>query len=124
MLTAAVALPLLILLILKGSFFLFSCFVLLLCFLGLAEFFRMALPERKPEGTAASLLGALLPIAFIANDPLRLLFAVTAHALRPDDREHFRGERHPYVAGSRVGRICGGAKLERCNREQRARDQP
>ncbi len=81
MLTAAVALPLLILLILKGSFFLFSCFVLLLSFLGLAEFFRMALPERKLEGTAASLVGALLPLAFICHDPLRFLFAVTAFVL-------------------------------------------
>lgn len=77
MLTAAVALPLLILLILKGSPFLFTCFVLLLSFLGLDEFYRMSLPERKPEGRAASLAGALLPLAFLSPDPTRLLFAVT-----------------------------------------------
>jgi phosphatidate cytidylyltransferase len=81
LLTAAVALPLLILLILKGSFFLFSCFILLLSFLGLTEFFRMALPERKLEGTAAALIGALLPLALISHDPLRLLFAVTTVVL-------------------------------------------
>lgn len=81
MLTAGIALPLLILLILKGSFFLFSCFTMLLSFLGLTEFFRMALPERKLEGTAASLLGALLPIALISPDPLRLPFALTAFVL-------------------------------------------
>lgn len=81
MLTAAVALPLLILLILKGSLFLFSCFILLLSFLGLTEFFRMALPERKLEGTAAALIGALLPLPLISLDPLRILSAVTAVVL-------------------------------------------
>jgi len=66
-----VALPLLILLILKGSPFLFACFVLLLTFLGLTEFYGMALPERKLEGMLASLLGALLPLTMIGTDPLR-----------------------------------------------------
>lgn len=77
MLTAVVALPILIFLILKGSFFLFSCFILLLCFLGLTEFFRMALPARKLEGTAASLFGAFLPLALFPSDQMRLLSAVT-----------------------------------------------
>ena len=76
-LTAAVALPLLILLILKGSFFLFSCFIFLLCFLGLLEYYRMALPARRLEGLAAALAGALLPLAFLYHEPLRLLFVMT-----------------------------------------------
>lgn len=78
MLTAAVALPILILLILKGSIFLFTCFILLLCFLGLAEFFRMAIPERKLEGTVASLVGAFLPLAMFPPAGSRLLPALTA----------------------------------------------
>lgn len=76
MLTATVALPLLILLILKGGFPLFTGFILLLSFLGLTEFYRMALPERRVEGTAASLAGALLPLAFLSHDQLLPLFAV------------------------------------------------
>lgn len=75
-LTAAVALPLLILLILHGGYFLFCGFIILLSFLGLTEFYRMALPERRGEGMAASLAGALLPLALLFHDPLRLLFAV------------------------------------------------
>jgi len=77
-LTAIVALPLLILLVLKGSFFLFACFILLLSFLGLIEYFRMALPERKPEGMAASLIGAFLPLALVYHDPVRLISSLSA----------------------------------------------
>lgn len=73
--------PLLILLILRGSPFLFSCFILLLSFLGLTEFYRMALPERRVEGIAASLAGALLPLFFFSREPFRLLFAVTVLVL-------------------------------------------
>ena len=54
---------------------------MLLSFLGLTEFFRMALPERKLEGSAAALLGALLPVALVSPDPRRLLFAVTVFVL-------------------------------------------
>ncbi|HEY6873736.1 MAG TPA: phosphatidate cytidylyltransferase [Geobacteraceae bacterium] len=75
--TAAVALPLLILLILKGGVFLFTGFVLLLSFLGLTEFYRMALPEGKREGLAASLAGALLPLAFLYSDKVPFQFALT-----------------------------------------------
>lgn len=81
LLTAIVALPLLILLIFKGSFFLFACFTMLLSFLGLAEFFRMALPERQLEGSAATLLGAPLPLVLISPDPRHFLFAITTVVL-------------------------------------------
>ena len=77
------ALPLLILLILKGSPFLFACFVLLLTFLGLSEFYGMALPGRKLEGMLASLLGALLPLAMIGMDPLRLPGSLTLTGMDP-----------------------------------------
>jgi len=59
---------LLILLILKGSPFLFTSFVFLVALLGLAEYYRMALPERKIEAALASLAGAALPV--ILSNPL------------------------------------------------------
>lgn len=77
MLTAAIALPLLILLLLKGSFFLFAGFLLLLSLLGLFEFYRMALPERRGVGLAASFGGALLLLAFLSPDSFALLPALT-----------------------------------------------
>jgi phosphatidate cytidylyltransferase len=80
-LTAAVALPLLILLVLKGSYFLFSCFILVIAFLGLIEFYRIALPARKVEGMAAALVGALLPLVFLDRDQVHLLLAFTVLVL-------------------------------------------
>jgi len=74
--TAAVGLPLLILLILKGSYFLFTCFILLLSLLGLAEFYRMALPHRRLEGIAASLAGTLSILALLCHDQLQFLFVI------------------------------------------------
>jgi phosphatidate cytidylyltransferase len=76
-LTAAIALPLLILLILKGSLFLFNGFVLLLSLLGLIEFYRMALPERSGVGLFASSAGALLPLALLSSGSITLLPALT-----------------------------------------------
>src|SRR5512144_1524151 len=81
LLTAIVALPLLILLILKGGFFLFACFTMLLSFLGLAEFFRMALPERQLEVSAASLLEAPLPPEPTSPDQPHFLSAITTVVL-------------------------------------------
>lgn len=77
MLTAAIALPLLILLLLKGSFFLFVGFLLLLTLLGLLEYYRMALPERRGMGFAASIAGALLLLAFLCPDITIFLPAFT-----------------------------------------------
>ena len=73
--------PLLILFILKGTPFLFACFVMFMTFLGLTEFYRMALPDRKLEGWAASVAGALLPLALFSPDRQMLLFAVTLFVL-------------------------------------------
>lgn len=79
LITGAVALPLLILLILKGSYPLFAAFVVLLSALGLGEFYRMALPHRRIEGGAASLGGALIPVVLSAAD-LPGDFQTTAHS--------------------------------------------
>jgi phosphatidate cytidylyltransferase len=78
LLTALVALPLLILLILKGSYFLFTCFILMLSLLGLSEFYRMSLPARKLEGTFASIAGVAVPVALVFPGYLPFLAAVTA----------------------------------------------
>ncbi|WP_236685663.1 phosphatidate cytidylyltransferase [Geobacter pickeringii] len=56
------ALPLLILLVLKGGIFLFALFIVLLTVLGLGEFYRMALPERKIDGVVVSLAGGCIPL--------------------------------------------------------------
>jgi phosphatidate cytidylyltransferase len=66
-----VALPLLILLILKGSPVLFTSLVLLLSFIGLTEFYGMALPQRRFEGLLAAAVGAFLPCSLLpGSDPL------------------------------------------------------
>ncbi len=65
--------PLLILLILKGSYFLFACFVFLLSLLGLTEYYRMALPERRGVGLFASFAGAMLTLSFLSPENTTLL---------------------------------------------------
>lgn len=63
--TAAVALPLLILLILKADHRLFAAFIGVLSLLGLMEFFRMTLPGRAVENLPAALLGGLFAVGFL-----------------------------------------------------------
>jgi phosphatidate cytidylyltransferase len=70
-------LPPLILLILKGTIFLFACLILLLSLLGLAEFYQMALPARRWTGLLASFAGALLPLAILSSNRIALLPALT-----------------------------------------------
>ena len=77
MLTAAFALPLLILLIVKGGVVLFTGVILLISFLGLLEFYRMALPERGLAGMAASLAGGLLPLSFLYQQQFPLLLVLS-----------------------------------------------
>jgi len=77
LLTAAIALPLLILLVLKGTIFQFGCLVLILSLLGLEEFYRMALPGRRGVGHAASFAGALLPLCFLSSERAAFLPALT-----------------------------------------------
>ncbi len=71
------ALPLLILLVLKGGRDLFTGFVIVLSFLGLVEFYRMALPERREAGAAASFIGAFLPLTLLCPDSAAFLPALT-----------------------------------------------
>lgn len=52
--------------------------MLILSLLGLAEFYRMAIPGRRGAGLAASFCGALLPLAFLPPDRTLLLMALTA----------------------------------------------
>lgn len=75
--------PLLILLIVKGTPFIFTCLVFLLTALGLAEFYRMALPQRKAEGYAAAVAGSLVlvPLTFFATAPFLTLFALSTFVL-------------------------------------------
>ncbi len=81
-LTAIVALPLLILLIQKGSPFQFACLVLLLSFLGLTEFYRMALPQRRLEGGVVAVVGGLFPLLTLGGGCAdRLLVGLTTIVL-------------------------------------------
>ena len=51
--------------------------MLFLSLLGLAEFYRMALPERKGAGLAAAFAGSLLPLALLSHNRTTLLLALT-----------------------------------------------
>ena len=51
--------------------------MLLLTLLGLAEFYRMALPERRGVGLTASCAGALLPLALLSPEHFMLQPALT-----------------------------------------------
>lgn len=72
MLTAAVALPLLIALIVKGGIALFAAFITVVAFIGLSEFYRMVLPGRNVEAAAVALLGASLTVTPLYADALLL----------------------------------------------------
>lgn len=65
------ALPLLILLVLKGGVVPLICLVLLVSFIGLTEFYGMALPDRRLDGYLAAVVGAPLPLALLpGSDPV------------------------------------------------------
>lgn len=81
LLTAAIALPLLILLILKGGSVLFALFIAMVAGIGSAEFYRMTLPERRWEGTAIAFLGALIPILPLTCDHSLTMPALTLPVL-------------------------------------------
>ncbi|CAG0965410.1 phosphatidate cytidylyltransferase [Geobacteraceae bacterium] len=53
------------------SVFLFACFVFLVVLLGLSEFYRMALPDRKVVGQVASLSGALFTFVLASPESLQ-----------------------------------------------------
>lgn len=65
--------PIVTLIVLKGDTLLFACLLALLSSIGIAEFYRMALPERKLELWLAALAGsALIFIPLARNDKLIL----------------------------------------------------
>jgi phosphatidate cytidylyltransferase len=51
----------------KGSPFLFACFILLTVLLGLDEYYRMALPQRRLEGVAGAVAGTFLAASFLTS---------------------------------------------------------
>jgi len=64
-------LPIVILIILKGGTLLFACLLALFTAIGIAEFYRMALPERRLERWLAAMAGsALIFIPLADNDKL------------------------------------------------------
>jgi len=76
--TAAVLLPLLILFILKATPLYFVILIAVISFIGLDEFYRMALPERRLEGVVAAVWGALSICTIPFADGMLSLFALTA----------------------------------------------
>lgn len=70
-------LPLLILFILKSTVFQFSLLVSLLTLIGLDEFYRMALPNRRGEGRVAAVAGALAVFAVFSPDPVLPVMVLT-----------------------------------------------
>lgn len=65
--------PIVTLIVLKGDTLLFACLLALLSSIGIAEFYRMALPERKLELWLVALAGsALIFIPLARNDKLIL----------------------------------------------------
>jgi len=66
-------LPIIILLVLKGGTLLLACLLALFSAIGIAEFYRMALPERKLELWLAAFAGsALIFVPLAGNDKLVL----------------------------------------------------
>jgi len=66
-------LPVVILIVIKGGSILFACLVALFSAIGIAEFYRMALPERRLELPLAALSGsALIFLPLAGNDTLLL----------------------------------------------------
>ena len=69
-------LPIVILTVLKGGALLLACLLALLSALGIAEFYRMALPERKLELRLAALAGSALIFIPFAGDDKRILAGI------------------------------------------------
>ncbi len=71
MISAFILLPIIILIVLKGGTLTLACLLALLSAIGIAEFYRMALPERKLELRLAALSGsALIFIPFASDNKL------------------------------------------------------
>ncbi len=68
--------PIVILIILKGGVILFACLTALFSVFGIAEFYRMALPERKLELPLAAVAGTSLVFIPLAGDDKLLLSGI------------------------------------------------
>lgn len=68
LITALILLPIVILIILKGGAFAFACLLAVLSFVGLLEFYAMALPGRRLEAWLAATCGSLLLLVPFASD--------------------------------------------------------
>lgn len=69
-------LPIIILIVLKGGTLLLACLLALFSALGIAEFYRMALPERKPELILAAMAGSTLIFLPFAHNDKSILSAI------------------------------------------------
>jgi len=79
--TAAVAIPLLLLLILSGPPFLFAAVVGIIAIGGILEYATMAFPTRPGERALTILLGALVVVAGVTQPDARLLTGALALAV-------------------------------------------
>lgn len=79
--TAGILLPLLVLLLLKGSAFLFTLFVSFLAVAGLHEYGRMTLPGRPLTAVIAALSGAAVPYLFFIRGWQSLILFLTLFLL-------------------------------------------
>ena len=71
--SAAVLLPVVILVVLKGGPIMLACFLALLSAIAMTEFYAMALPERKMEQWLADMAGlALIFIPFVGSEKIIL----------------------------------------------------
>ena len=69
MISALILLPILLLTILKGGPLLFACLLAVFTFIGIHEFYRMALPDRTIEVWPAAVCGTfLIFVPFFGND--------------------------------------------------------
>ncbi|UFS68897.1 phosphatidate cytidylyltransferase [Geomonas sp. RF6] len=73
--------PLLILFILKSPPVWFDILIAVVAAIGLDEFYRMTLPERRSEGWSAAVVGALALFTIPFADGMLSLFALTAAVL-------------------------------------------
>lgn len=76
MISAVILLPIVILIVLKGGTLLFACLLALLSALGIVEFYRMALPERRLELWLAALAGSSLIFIPFSGDDKRILAGI------------------------------------------------
>jgi phosphatidate cytidylyltransferase len=81
--------------------------MVVLAFLGLDEFYRMALPSRRPEGWAAAAAGACAIFSVFARDPLLPLMALTALVLGFCLVELFRWREITTAAGDAAVLLMG-----------------